>query len=345
MKYVRLFLCALVICLLVCACSSKPAGSFFVASPSPSPSPHRIVVTPKPDALTAQDGDYTIAWISDTQYYCRSFPDTFYAMTAFLRDEAQRMNLRYVIHTGDLVNSYDEEAQWETAVRAMASIAHIPGGVCAGNHDVHHAEADYSFYSRYFGESQCDFRACYGESYEDNRGHYDLLDAGNTSYIFVYMGYAPDESCIRWVKNAFDNHPDQVGILCVHDYFETDLSLSDAGALFYKDVVRRCPNLYMVLCGHRYNMACVPAEFDDDENGITDRTVYQMLCNYQAAGTEGGSGYMRFLQVNESAGVIRMYSYSPLLQDYTYYDTPAHRDEKYAADPKDEQFTISIPWQ
>ena len=84
-----------------------------------------------------------------------------------------------------------------------------------------------------------------------------------------------------------------MGILCVHDYYKTDLSLSDAGALFYEDVVRRCPNLYMVLCGHRYTMACVPVKFDDDENGITDRTVYQMMCNYQAAGSEGGSGYMR----------------------------------------------------
>ena len=51
----------------------------------------------------------------------------------------------------------------------MASIAQIPAGVCAGNHDVRHSNADYQYFSRYFGESQCDYRACYGESYEDNR--------------------------------------------------------------------------------------------------------------------------------------------------------------------------------
>ena len=44
---------------------------------------------------------------------------------------------------------------------------------------------------------------------------------------------------------------------------------------------------------------------------MQDRTVYQMMGNYQAAGQEGGSGYMRFLQVDEGEGVIRSIAIPP----------------------------------
>ena len=159
------------------------------------------------------------------------------------------------------------------------------------------------------------------------------------------MGYAPDEAAIQWVREALDSHPDRVGVLCLHDYFTTKLERSDTGEAYYQQVVAQCPNLYLVLCGHRYNVACIPAVFDDDGDGVEDRTVYQMMGNYQAAGQEGGSGYMRFLQVDEGEGVIRVYSYSPLLADYRYYDTPGAQDEKYAVDPDREYVQFPIPWR
>lgn len=265
-------------------------------------------------------------------------------MTAFLRNEAKRMDLRYFAHTGDLVNSYNREEQWEVAVRAMASLTRIPGGVLAGNHDVHGDAADYKNFCAYFGENQFSFKPCYGESYGDNRGHYDLWEAGDTRYVFVYMGYAPDKACIAWARSAFDRFSDRVGVLCLHDYLMSDLTLSEDGRRFYDQVVKKCPNLYMVLCGHRYNVASVPAVFDDDGDGSPDRTVYQMIGNYQAAGDEGGSGYMRFIQIDERAKEMRVYSYSPLLDDYVYYDEPAHQAEKYAVDPAGEYEELPLPW-
>ena len=253
------------------------------------------------------------------------------------------MNLRYFAHTGDLVNRYNNEEQWEVAVRAMASLSRIPGGVLAGNHDIHGDDANYKYFSAYFGESQVSFNPCYGESYKDNRGHYDLWEAGNTKYLFVYMGFAPDDAAIAWVRSVFDRFPDRIGVLCLHDYFKTDLTLSDDGQRFYNKVVSKCPNLYLVLCGHRYNIADVPAVFDDDGDGNIDRTVYQMIGNYQAA-QEGGRGYLRFIQIDEAMEELRVYSYSPLMDDYVYYDDPEHQAEKYAADPAGETVCLPLPW-
>ncbi|MDR0839932.1 MAG: metallophosphoesterase [Christensenellaceae bacterium] len=328
----------------LCGCAAAPASLPSVTplplSPVATPAPP----TPTPDALSAQGGVYTFAWISDTQYYSRSYPEIYAAMTAFLRDNAKRLNLAYILHTGDLVNNYDQEEQWLAAVRAMSSLARLPYGVLAGNHDVHHDDANYTNFSAYFGEAQFAGRPWYGGSYQNNRGHYDLIDADGTQYIFVFMGYAPDAKALAWLRATFAQYPNRVGVLCLHDYLDTDLSLLPTGAQIYEKVVRRSPNLYMVLCGHRYNVGCVPAAFDDDGDGAIDRTVYQMIGNYQAAGDTGGGGYMRFLQIDEQEGVIRTYSYSPVAEDYTYFDTPEAQAEKYTADPANESAVYPIPW-
>ena len=173
---------------------------------------------------------YTIAWMSDTQHYSNRFPDIFYAMTAYLRDAEKELNLKYVAHTGDLINNYGSERQWENAVRAMASIANIPAGVCAGNHDVKHDDALYDNFSRYFGEKQSDYRECYGGSFQDNRGHYDLIDAGSTRYLFIYMGYHVEQDGIEWIKSVLEQYPDRVAVLCTHAYFDTDLTLLADGS-------------------------------------------------------------------------------------------------------------------
>ena len=116
------------------------------------------------------------------------------------------------------------------------------------------------------------------------------------------------------------------------------------GRALQKAVLAQCPNVYLVLSGHRYNVAAVPVSFDDDGDGTADRTVYQMIANYQAAGSEGGSGYMRFLQIDEAAGELRAYSYSPYLEDYRYWDEPGTENEKSPVDPANEEITLPLPW-
>lgn len=331
-----------------CAPDDGPTGDASVEllpvqeqSPAPLPLP-----TATPDPLLAIGGAYTIGWLSDTQHYSRLYPVIFHEQTRFLKDNAERLNLVYIVHTGDLVHNRDTLSQWEVADEAMQTIDDIPYGVCAGNHDVgtQLKDCDYTIYSRYFGEARMAGKPWYGGSYQDNRGHFDLIDAGNTRYLFVYMGYHIDEDSIAWMNRVFADHRDRVGVLCVHSYFNHDCTLTDQGVLLYERVVAANPNLYMVLCGHRYNSNCIPATFDDNGDGVPERTVLQMICNYQAAGTTGGEGYLRLMQVDEAAGEIRFLNYSPLRDDFVYYDTPEHQAESYSFDPAGEQGSAPIPW-
>lgn len=330
---------------------SSPIVELLLADPTPSPTP-MPTNTPIPDALNADSGQYTIAWISDTQYYSRKNNGVFECMTQFLRDNADRMRLAYIVHTGDLVHNRDVPEQWAVADRAMQVIDDLPNGVAAGNHDVgtKPEDCDYSYFSRYFGESRYAGKSWYGGSFEDNRGHFDLISTGNTEFLFVYLGYQVTQAGMDWARETFAAYPDRVGVLAVHDYFYHDLSLTEQGQLLYDNVVKPSKNLYLVMCGHRYNCACVPVELDDDGDGVPDRTVLQMIANYQAIGDAaaaertGGDGYIHFLQVDDNADVIRYTSYSPYMDDYVYFDEPAHQMEKYAFSAEGEQGQVPIPW-
>lgn len=307
--------------------------------PTAAPEP-----TPEPVKYVARDGVYTIAWISDPQHYSEKFPDSYYAMTAFLRDHAEEMKLCYIIHTGDFVNHPDSDAEWAVADAAQKMIDDIPNGVLAGNHDVLDP-VGYTAFSKYFGEKRYQDDPWYGGSYENNRGHYDLITVGETDYLFVYMGFGPDAQAIRWAKDVFDRYPDRVGVLCLHDYFTKQLHLSDDGQKWFDQVVKTCPNLYLVLCGHKYGSYCFPAALDDDGDGAADRTVYQLLFNYQASQHDGGGGYLRLIQIDEQAGTMRHLTYSPQLDDFNRFDDPAMREDYYPYDEKNEEFTLTLPWR
>ena len=311
--------------------------------------PVPVTPEPTPPLYLTEDDAYTIAWISDPQYYAEQFPETYFSMTRFLARERQAMNLAYVACTGDLVNHNDEVAQWEVAVKAWDLLGDIPYGVLAGNHDMEKSRGGWELYQKYFGEARFANAPHYGGSYENNRGHFDLMDIGGTNYLFVYIGHGWDSAALQWVNETFRAYPDRVGILCVHEYFHHDGIRTEQGQTLYDKVVAANPNLYMVLCGHRYGVYCVPESFDDDGDGQAERTVLQMMMNYQAAGGVGGSGYLRLMQVREREGVIAMITYSPYLDDYNMLDgnymweTEAG-EKRYDMGPESEEFTVEIPW-
>ena len=309
------------------------------AAPTDTPTP-----TDAPPRYVAQDGVYTIAWISDPQHYSKKFPDYYYAMTLFLRDHREQMNLAYIINTGDLVHNTDLDTEWQVAVSAQSYIDEIPNGVLAGNHDIQDP-IGYETFCRYFGKSHYADKPWYGGSFENNRGHFALLTVGETDYIFVYMGYAPTKKAISWVYDTFKAYPDRIGILCLHDYYTKTQTLSVDGQKWYDSVVKRTPNLYMVLCGHKYGAYCFPESFDDNGDGKPDRTVYQMLFNYQASLQDGGGGYLRLMQINDVDGTMHMLTYSPVLEDFNRFDDPNNREEYYPFDEQNEEFTLVLPWR
>ena len=323
--------------------AAMPPVSEETPEPTAEPTPEPTAEPAAAPRYIVADGVYTIAWMSDPQHYSKKFPEYYYAMTSFLRDHRDEMQLSYIINTGDLVHNTDLDSEWDVADRAQAMIDDIPNGVLAGNHDVLDPIGYKTFCAR-FGEKRYRDKPWYGGSFENNRGHYDLITIGQTDYLFVYMGFGPTKKAIQWVYDVFRNYPDRVGVLCLHDYYTKTQTLSEDGKRWHDQVVKKTPNLYMVLCGHKYGSYCFPESFDDDRDGREDRTVYQMLFNYQASLFDGGGGYLRLLQINETEGTMHALTYSPVFDDFNRFDDPNNREEYYPFDEKNEEYTLPLPW-
>lgn len=323
--------------------ATMPPVSEETPEPTAEPTPEPTAEPTAAPRYIAADGVYTIAWMSDPQHYSKKFPEYYYAMTSFLRDHRDEMQLSYIINTGDLVHNTDLDSEWDVADRAQAMIDDIPNGVLAGNHDVLDPIGYKTFCAR-FGEKRYRDKPWYGGSFENNRGHYDLITIGQTDYLFVYMGFGPTKKAIQWVYDVFKKYPDRVGVLCLHDYYTKTQTLSEDGKRWHDQVVKKTQNLYMVLCGHKYGSYCFPESFDDDRDGREDRTVYQMLFNYQASLFDGGGGYLRLLQINETEGTMHALTYSPVFDDFNRFDDPNNREEYYPFDEKNEEYTLPLPW-
>ncbi len=279
---------------------TAPAAGIQPFSPLPSP-------TPKPEP-------FTIAWMSDTQYYSRSHPQVFLIMTQWLVENHEKENIVYMGFTGDIVHNGTAK-EWKNAEDALGLLDGVlPYGVLAGNHDVGTSKKDYSGYGERFGEGRFD-KPFFGGSYENNRGHYDLIEAGGMELIFVYMGWGVDDAGIEWINGVLQGYPQRLAVLMFHDYLSTNGDHTSLGQTLFERTVVPNKNVKFVLCGHNHGVARRADAVDDDGDGTPDRIVYQILADYQGE-PKGGNGFLRLLRFNPALGRVEVSAYSPYLEKY-----------------------------
>lgn len=271
--------------------------------------------------VTQDTYDFSFVWMSDTQYYSQSYPYIYRKNVKWIADNKDNLNLKYVIHTGDVVDKSYQEYEWKEADQNMKVLedANIPYGVLAGNHDVGHQTGDYTKFWEYFGEWRFKNMPTFGGSYDNNRGHYDLVSANGNDFIIVYMGWGLAEKEIEWMNEIVARYPERKAILCLHEYLLVSNNRAPIADTIFEKVVKPNKNVIAALSGHYHDAELKVDELDDNGDGVADRSVYQMLADYQGA-EEGGLGYIRLLQFDVANNKLRVKTYSPYLDDYNYYD-------------------------
>ncbi|RYL89326.1 metallophosphoesterase [Sporolactobacillus sp. THM7-4] len=254
--------------------------------------------------------DFTIGVMPDTQYYSKFHPEIFRVTSQWFVDNRRALNLKYIFHVGDIVHNREDPDQWKIADKALKILddARIPYGVIAGNHDVGD-HVDYTTYYQYFGEERYRWNPWYGESYKNNRGHYDLIDIMGKGYLMLSMGWAIGDEEIAWMNKVLKSYPDRTAILCVHDYLYKNGYRTVQGQLIYQKVVLPNPNVMMVLNGHTSGAAHRIDRIDDNHDGRFDRKVAQILADYQSL--HGGQGYIRVMGFDMIHHKVYVRTYSP----------------------------------
>ncbi len=268
--------------------------------------------------------DYSFFWFTDSQYYSEKYPETFYAMTEWMRNNAALYNVQYVLFTGDFVDNNDE-TEWAVVNKAMERLdGVVPVFAIAGNHDVGTSAKNYASFSKYFGPDRFKDNPNVAAWYKDGQGRMDLVELAGTKYMFIGLGWgACTSSGLSWMNQQLQAHPDYKAILLFHDYMKSNGLLSDTGEEIYSKVVAENRNVFMVLCGHRYDCALLSIDIDDDGDHNLDRTVYNIIMNYQAF-ENGGNGYLALLRVYKRQKVITLDTYSPVLDKWYRLDPTRH---------------------
>lgn len=321
MQKLPLHLCLLGCFLLLFGCAapmqSEPSPSVTItpaAAATASPTPTAAsTATPAPTATSAPQ-PFSLLWIPDSQNMTENDYAPLEAVADWAEQNREAYNLRYAVHTGDIVNGGLGNHAWERIAPTMQRLAGIvPLMTAAGNHDIGRGDrGDYTFYLRW----RFDTSLPEEQLFEGGRGSYALLDTDIGAFLLVSIGAYPDEASFAWLRETFAKHPDRIGILVIHDYLSPNGEHTSYGKRVYDNVVVPSPNLRLVLCGHNAPLGHRIDTLDDDGDGTAERTVHQLLYNLQH--DKKKTGYVRILTFSPD-GSLTVDSYSPYLDDHDYY--------------------------
>lgn len=288
---------------------------------------------------------FSLIVLPDTQCYtdpAKNLLPYFTAQTAWIADQATNLNIRFVLHEGDLVEngglaSSTNQIKWQNASNVMASLdGVVPYLVAYGNHD-YTINSDYTRNTELFNRSfpLQRFKASanvvdstpYGRS--DNMGA--LLTAGGVDWLVVALEWAPRDSVIAWADQLIRRYPQRRVILLTHCYLYGDgwwhgmkgyhrsdphdvPGVVNNGVELWDKLVRKHPNIALVLNGHAAHDAWPAGAYRMDV-GDGGNQVHQMMANYQWW-PRGGDGYLRILQFDPAAARLSVKTYSPYLDKY-----------------------------
>jgi hypothetical protein len=303
-----------------------------------------VRIAPKPEPRPFVPGSWTLAVLPDTQYYSRSHPDVFEAQTRWIAEQVTELNIRYVLHLGDLTHNNTPE-QWEVARRAMARLdGVVPYAVVGGNHDYgpdgNSANRD-SLFSDYFPVSRYEAWPTFGGVMEPGRidNSYHLFEAGGQKWIMLALEWAPRDAVVDWADRVLTRHADRLALLLTHAYMYADdtryhwerygrarqpasprsysVAGMPAGANDGEDLwaklVSRHPGMRMVINGHTPGDGVARLA----SIGRHGNVVQQMLVNYQRMPPKAGNGYLRLYEFWPDGKTVQARSYSPVLDRWS----------------------------
>ena len=250
-------------------------------------------------------GEFTIIVLPDTQNYSTSYPSIFTSQTQWIADNKTALDIAFVAHVGDVVNTSTSGTEYTRADASMDLLdaGAVAYGMCPGNHDM----GGGSLYSNYFGTSRFSGKPYFqADSSYDNWNHYFLFSARGMDFIIIFLQYNPEAAQLNWADARLKAYPARRGIVVSHSILNvggTQTSWTAEGQNIF-NALNDNPNLFLMLCGHMHG------EGRRTDTGTNGNTIYSVLADYQSE-TNGGNGKLRIMEFDPYADEINVTTYSP----------------------------------
>ncbi len=278
----------------------------------------------------SSDETFSIVVLPDTQIYSRSWPEIYSNMTEWIVDNADDLNIKYVLHEGDITNN-NNHPQWYNASKAMYKLnGTAPYTLNPGNHDLgpngNAANRD-TYLNDYFPSDPIQNWTTWGGAYE--AGHqentYHLFSGGGRDWLVVALEMAPRDAVLEWANDIVLLYPDRLTLVVTHNYMVATQRMTTLGGNYgignspegaatgediWQNFVKKHRNIVAVFSGHiLYEWGYL------ESSGIHGNTVYQMMTNFQM-NSKGGEGFMRVLTFDMGNNIMDVKTYSPYLDEF-----------------------------
>jgi hypothetical protein len=330
-------------------------GAADSAPASPDGAPVTADATPLPSDGPPREGGalygtepFTIGVLPDTQFYVQSYPDMFMSQATWLAQQKTALNLAFVLHQGDIVETPSLQAEWNTAIGALDVLtkAQIPFVLSAGNHDIDTRTREAPLLNQNYPAAK--FPHVQG-TFEPNKieNSFHLIPAGGRTWLIVSLEFGPRDEAVAWADGIFKMHAEKPAILLTHAYMYMGQERYDhikypEGKHFWNPHVYRLPgttndgeqmwqklvskndNILLVFSGH--------ATWPEGAAGLISSRrasgyyVHEMLANFQGCPSDymcvnrdtmkpvrGGEGMLRVIKMDPANKRARVETYSPYL--------------------------------
>lgn len=283
------------------------------------------------------DTRFSIAIIPDSQLEVRptlprNLSDTrFRDRAQWLADNRDALDLRFVGHTGDVVNWGErDEYQYQVASDGAQPLdqAGIPFAFAVGNHDTRavcpggsacpgeNASVNVRFsplFDQYFGGRFVDMQ----EQYEPGKlsNEYSLFDAGGVRWMVLTLELWPRTAVIEWAKNVVASHPGYNVIVMTHSYLDSDGSIwtsnggygSNSPKYLFDNLIKVYPNIRFVFSGH---VGIAASRLD---TGVNGNRIASFMQTFHSTTTNP----VRIVEIDTAANTAATHIYAP--HDDTHY--------------------------
>ena len=286
--------------------------------PTPSPAPTPVpTATPTPSPTPTPDPRFTMVWASDTQAMIahERMQEGYTALCDWVVREADARGIAAFLHTGDMVDNGDKQGQWDLFNAGVEKIEEkMLFFAAAGNHD--------EGYSNKSPWKKQPFVTELPEEQKYNGGDaaYTVLTVYRTKLLLLSISWRKKENdkAIAWLKDVADAHGDLPAVLIAHGYLSAKGERMNVAEKLENGLVAVCPNIRLILSGHARGIAHEAFSYDDDGDGINERTVHALMYDMQMDKTH--YGYVCLLTYDPVGNTLSVDSYSPLRDDYIYDD-------------------------
>ncbi|MDP6634635.1 MAG: metallophosphoesterase [Phycisphaerae bacterium] len=256
---------------------------------------------------------FRIAIIPDTQWASLKWPGVLKTTTRWIAANHESMDIKYVLHVGDMVENGHADGEWKNFNAAMSVLdGKVPYILAVGNHDIGKtADAGGTTkFNEYFPRKRFTQLAGFGGTYprRKNDNSYHTFDAGGIVWLVIALKFCPTDEELKWANDIVALHPGHQVIVLTHSYL-THRGRDTSGENIWNRFVKSHENILMVLCGHLSTVHYV-------STGDKGNKVYEMLFDWQNDRQPEPNSYFVLAEIDPVSKRISIRTYSPLLDNY-----------------------------